>query len=59
MQKITQSFPVSVVSVPDSVISVSVLYRDHFSEGEALLNMRQTAKNTTDLLQIVNFTSLL
>ena len=46
MQKITQSFPVSVVSVPDSVISVSVLYRDHFSEGEALLNMRQTAKNT-------------
>ena len=54
-----RSFPVSVVSVPDSVISVSVLYRDPFSEGEALLNMRQTAKNTTDLLQIVNFTSLL
>ena len=28
MREIRRSFPVSVVSVPDSVVSVSVLYRD-------------------------------
>ena len=28
MQEIKRSFPVSVVSVPDSVVSVSILYRD-------------------------------
>ena len=30
MQEISRSFPVSVVSVTDSVVSVSVLYRDPF-----------------------------
>ena len=37
MQEIRRSFPVSAVSVPDSVVSVSVLYRDP-TVDYALLN---------------------
>ena len=49
MQEIGRSFPVSVVSVPDSVVSVSVLYRDPTvakiqlkrCRGESFANFRQ------------------
>ena len=32
-QEIRRSFPVTVVSIPDSVVPVSVLYRDPYRSG--------------------------
>ena len=46
MREIRNSFPVSVVSVPDSVVSVSVLYRDPFVSAEGLTKEDNLHKRT-------------
>ena len=45
MHEIMRSFPASVVSVPDSVVSVSVLYRDpYFSVPILTLKFSATSR---------------
>ena len=46
MREIRNSFPVSVVSAPDSVVSVSVLYRDPFVSAEGLTKEDNLHKRT-------------